>query len=81
MQKPHRTLDQLRVGQSALVHSFKDEELSLKLIEMGCVPGEKITVKRIAPLGGTMAIAVFGYTLGLRFEEAAGIVISPEQSN
>lgn len=75
------TLDKLAVGQSGYVSSFNDQELSLKLIEMGCVPGEKITVKRIAPFGGTIAVMVLGYILGLRMEEAAGIIISSERNN
>lgn len=75
------TLNKLPVGQSAFVHSFTDKELSLKLMEMGCIPGEKITVKRIAPFGGTMAISVLGYVLGLRMDEAAGIIISPVHNN
>ncbi len=75
------TLDKLTVGQSGFVRAFNDQDLSLKLLEMGCVPGEKITVKRIAPFGGTIAIKVLGYVLGLRKEEAAGIIISPEQVN
>lgn len=75
------TLDRLDVGQSAYIHSFTDNDLSLKLIEMGCVPGEKIILKNKTTLGGTLAISILGYMLGLRKEEAARIVLMPVNDN
>jgi ferrous iron transport protein A len=66
-------LSDLKRGQEALIDSFTDYELSLKLLEMGCIPGEKITVTRIAPLGDPIAIWVSGYQLSMRKDEAATI--------
>ena len=54
-----------------MIDSFTDYEASLKLLEMGCIPGEEIEVVRIAPLGDPIAISVAGYQLSLRKEEAA----------
>ena len=54
-----------------MIDSFTDYETSLKLLEMGCIPGEEIEVVRIAPLGDPMAISVSGYQLSLRKDEAA----------
>ncbi len=51
-----RNLSSLRKGQTAVIDSFTDYELSLKLLEMGCLPGETIEVIRIAPLGDPIAI-------------------------
>ena len=66
-------LSELKSGQDAVIDSFTDYELSLKLLEMGCIPGEVIHVTRIAPLGDPMAIWVSGYQLSLRKKEAATI--------
>jgi len=66
-------LSDLRPGQEAIIDSFTDYELSLKLLEMGCIPGEAIRVTRIAPLGDPMAIWVSGYQLSLRKDEAATV--------
>ena len=44
-------LSQLEVGETGIVKEFTDLEMSVKLMEMGCLPGESITVSRIAPLG------------------------------
>ena len=40
--------------------SFENNELLLKLMEMGCIPGEKVKVEQIAPLGDPISIAVAG---------------------
>lgn len=69
------TLDTLHLGESALIESFTDDHLSLKLIEMGCLPGETIVLKNIAPLGCPIAIEIAGYTLSMRRREASTIVI------
>jgi ferrous iron transport protein A len=71
------SLADLKKGQKALVKSFTQDALSTKLIEMGCLPGETITLSRIAPLGCPLAISVAGYELSLRREEAASIMIEP----
>ncbi len=66
-------LSQLKRGQPGIIDSFTDYELSLKLLEMGCIPGEQIEVIRIAPLGDPIAVSVSGYMLSLRKEEAATV--------
>ena len=70
-----RLLSDLKRGQEGVIDSFTDYELSLKLLEMGCIPGELIRVTRIAPLGDPMAIWVSGYQLSLRKDEAATIKV------
>lgn len=72
-------LSTLQVGETALIKSFCDENLSLKFLEMGCIPGEPVTVCRIAPMGDPIAISVSGYVLGLRKEEAATIWVEIEK--
>lgn len=66
-------LSELKLGQKGIIDSFTDYELSLKLLEMGCIPGEEIEVIRIAPWGDPIAISISGYVLGLRKAEAATI--------
>lgn len=70
-----QTLDTLKLGQTATIIDFTDDFLSLKFIEMGCLPGEKIKLSNIAPLGDPIAIEVSGYLLSLRKKEAATIVV------
>lgn len=69
-------LSQLHKGESAIIDSFTNEEMKLKLMEMGCLPGEKVKISRHAPLGCPVAIKVANYTLSLRMEEADTIIVS-----
>lgn len=68
-------LSQLKPGQSGTIVSFRDNSMTLKLMEMGCLPGEKVYVERLAPLGDPMAIRIAGYQLCLRKSEASVILI------
>ena len=70
------TLSSLKVGDTAVIDSFTDNFISLKLMEMGCVPGEKVRVHKKAPLGDPIAISVSGYLLSLRKAEAAAVVVT-----
>jgi ferrous iron transport protein A len=69
-------LSQLKLGQSAVIDSFTDKKMALKLLEMGCTPGEVVTLDRIAPLGDPIAITVSGYLLSLRKAEASTVLVS-----
>lgn len=71
------TLDKLKIGQTATIESFQDDFLALKLTEMGCLPGEKIKLTNIAPLGDPIAIEVAGYFLSMRKQEASVVVVTP----
>lgn len=68
-----RQLSEIGIGKTVIIKRFENDDIFLKLMEMGCVPGEKITVTQIAPLGDPISIAVAGYTLSLRLNEAEHI--------
>jgi ferrous iron transport protein A len=72
-----KKLSELKMGESGVIHSFENDEIFLKLMEMGCIPGELITVEQIAPLGDPISISVAGYQLSLRINEADSIFINP----
>jgi ferrous iron transport protein A len=44
-------------------------------MEMGCVPGERILMEQIAPLGDPISVNVAGYHLSLRLNEAEHILV------
>lgn len=56
--------------------NFTDEGLSLKLLEMGCLPGTQVTMTHIAPFGDPIAVKVSGYVLSMRKDEAATIIVA-----
>ena len=68
-------LSDLKYGQEAIISKFDNNDIFLKLMEMGCVPGEKIYLEQIAPLGDPISINISGYSLSLRLNEAEHIEI------
>jgi len=76
-----KKLSELKMGESGVIHSFENDEIFLKLMEMGCIPGELIRVVQIAPLGDPISISVAGYQLSLRMNEADSIFISPNSDS
>jgi ferrous iron transport protein A len=70
-----KKLSELKIGQIATIASFKNDEIFIKLMEMGCVPGEMVKVEQIAPLGDPISIYIAGYSLSLRLNEAESIFV------
>ncbi|MCU0434208.1 MAG: ferrous iron transport protein A [Bacteroidia bacterium] len=75
MQFTDEHLDTLAPGERAVIKSFTDKALSLKLLEMGCTPGEEVMLEKVAPFGDPIAINISGYVLSLRRAEAATVCI------
>ncbi len=63
------------MGKTVIIHSFENDDIFIKLMEMGCIPGEKIKVEKVAPLGDPISITVSGYNLSLRLNEAEKILV------
>ena len=70
-----RRLSELGIGQKAIIHSFEKDDIFIKLMEMGCVPGEVVRVVQVAPLGDPISISIAGYNLSLRLSEANSIFL------
>ena len=68
-------LSDLKPGQEGIIKEFNSNEIFLKLMEMGCVPGERILLEQIAPLGDPISVNVAGYHLSLRLNEAEHIFV------
>lgn len=75
----NKRLSEIQIGKKVIIKHFENDELFLKLMEMGLVPGEVILVDHVAPLGDPICIKVSGYTLSLRIDEAEGIIVEDEQ--
>ena len=71
----YRKLSEIKIGKEVIIRAFENEDIFLKLMEMGCVPGEKITVNKIAPFKDPISVTVAGYSLSLRLDEAEHILV------
>ena len=73
------TLDKLKPGQSGYIDAVNVERsLRCRLLDMGLIPGTQVAVRKTAPLGDPLEIALRGYTMTLRKADAALIALQPE---
>ena len=70
-----KRLSEIGIGKKVVIRSFEKDDLFIKLMEMGCVPGEIIKIDQVAPLGDPISISVAGYSLSLRLNEADHIFV------
>ena len=70
-----KKLSEIGIGKKAIIREFSSDDIFIKLMEMGCIPGEEISVDQVAPLGDPIAITVVGYNLSLRLSEAEHILV------
>ncbi|MEC7518931.1 MAG: ferrous iron transport protein A [Myxococcota bacterium] len=71
------TLADLSVGAEATVVDVRGPRaVSRRLMEMGVLPGTRVKVVRVAPLGDPIELRVRSYSLSIRRQEAAGIALA-----
>ena len=63
-------VSKLKLNEIAEVVSFKRKDLELKLLSMGCIPGERICIERKALFGDPILVRVSGSLLSLRKVDA-----------
>jgi len=66
-------LSELKIGETGRIIGLKAGEkyYRQKLLSMGLVPGTEVKIARVAPLGDPIELAVRGYALSLRRDEAS----------
>ena len=66
-----KTLSQVKVGETARVVKLHGEgALKRRIMDMGITKGVELYIRKVAPLGDPMEIAVRGYELSLRRADA-----------
>ncbi|MBQ8291264.1 MAG: ferrous iron transport protein A [Clostridia bacterium] len=69
-------LSQLEIGERGTVVAVKGEgAIRRRLFDMGITPGAEVYLRKKAPLGDPIEIAIRGYELTLRKAEAAHVEI------
>ena len=68
-------LSQLALGQEAIIQSIDDQDVYLKLLDLGCLPGELVRLEFIAPFGDPLYLDINGSHLAIRIETAREIEI------
>lgn len=72
------TLASLEIGETAVVTKVGGSgALRQHFLDMGIIPGARMTLVKYAPLGDPMEFSLHGYTLTLRIDEAKQIEVIP----
>ena len=75
------TLKELNIGESAVIETVGGQgALRQHFLDMGLIPGEKVTLVKFAPMGDPMELQIHGYALTLRLDDAARINVSPAKT-
>ncbi|MFP4088769.1 MAG: ferrous iron transport protein A [Cyclobacteriaceae bacterium] len=70
-----RTLDKLKPGERGVIKHIKSSPITIKLLEMGLLPGKEVVLNYRAPLGDPVSVRISGYNLSLRIDEARQVEI------
>ncbi len=60
------TIAHLKKGEVGIIREFTTDTLPLKLLEMGCLPGNKVELVQVAPLKDPIYINVDGSHIAIR---------------
>ncbi len=75
------TIAQLKIGQKGILSDFNIDEIPLKLLEMGCLPGNSVELIQIAPFGCPLYFVVNDSHVAIRLETAKEITVVIESTN
>ena len=70
------TLAQLPVGKEGVIETVGGEgNLRCRFLDMGLIPGTKVKVLKLAPMGDPIQIHLRGYDITIRKEDGEKIVL------
>lgn len=69
------TIAQLKIGQKGIISDFNIDEIPLKLLEMGCLPGNSVELIQTAPFGCPLYYIVNDSHVAIRLETAKEITV------
>ena len=76
MSAQSRTVATLPLGVEAVVRRVRSPRpIARRLLELGLVPGTRISITRVAPLGDPLELRLRNYSLSIRRSEAASIEV------
>ena len=75
------TINSLKKGETAIIKEFDIDSIPLKLLEMGCLPGNTVQLLQIAPFGDPLYLNINGSHLAIRIETANEIEVEILKTN
>ena len=74
-------LNTLKKGEKAIIKEFDVDAVPLKLLEMGCLPGNVVELLQIAPFGDPLYLNINGSHVAIRVETAKEIEVDVIENN
>ena len=75
------TIHSLKKGEKAIIKDFDIDAVPLKLLEMGCLPGNLVELLQIAPFGDPLYLNINGSHVAIRVETAKEIEVDIIKTN
>lgn len=69
------TLAELKRGEKGIITDVSSNHIPLKLLEMGCLPGNHVELVQVAPFADPLYLNINGTHLAIRKETAIHILI------
>ncbi|MBP7397266.1 MULTISPECIES: ferrous iron transport protein A [Flavobacterium] len=69
------TIHSLKKGEKAIIKDFDIDAIPLKLLEMGCLPGNEVELLQIAPFGDPLYLNINGSHVAIRVATAQEIEV------
>lgn len=76
LNKVDQTVAQLKRGEKGIITSFPDDLVPIKLLELGCLPGNSVEVIQIAPFRDPIYVDINGTHMAIRRSMAEKIVVT-----
>jgi ferrous iron transport protein A len=70
-----QSIHTLKKGEKAIIKEFDIDLVPLKLLEMGCLPGNMVELLQIAPFGDPLYLNINGSHVAIRIETARVIEV------
>lgn len=70
-----QTIADLKKGETAVIRNFSVATIPLKLIEMGCLPGNEVCLVQTTLFNGPLFLTINGSNIAIRRDTAEQILI------
>jgi ferrous iron transport protein A len=71
----HTSVADLKKGERGIITDSSSDSIPLKLLEMGCLPGNEVQVLHLAPFSDPLYLVINGCHVAIRKETATLILI------
>lgn len=74
------SIAELKKGQKGVIKNFDSDTIPIKLVELGCLPGNQVELIKIAPLNDPIYINLNGSRIAIRRSVASKIQLEVVKS-